>query len=285
MADRDITVRFFQVIDLSDNPEPLEDALQRIGKKPVKQREREVGSGLALRLEHVEQSGELWLGEITRTQTENLPAHVTATGTDPLAVANLGHPVAFCYDTKAKAVAVQFDPKVRVGRVMQYFTEISGLGKYSYLPILTEASIEDFGKQTIKSLDVTVSKVKLFSAALPNKTDFEDSIDDMTSMFDAPRISVKLSTRTGSLKRSAVVSAVKKLLKVHSETETVKKIKATTEEEEEVYDFLEQLMVERGTLTLLDNLPNDNRKKRIDFLKTSYGKRKKHIRAALGATD
>lgn len=83
--DRDVTVRFFQVTG-SDAQEPLETVIRKIGGIASKREiERELGNGIRLRLERFEShDDDIFTGDLTRIQTENLPSKVTDDDTDPL---------------------------------------------------------------------------------------------------------------------------------------------------------------------------------------------------------
>jgi hypothetical protein len=278
------TVRFFEVEDIAKHGEALASVLDRLEKWALPGREKDV-SGVILRLEHLEKHGDLYLGDLTRVQKDNLPGVVTDKGIDPLPVRKLGHYIGFCYDAKANAIAVQFDLHIRVGMVMKYFSEVSTKADYRYLPLLNQASIEKFGKEHVKSLDVRVSKMRNFSKAEPAKTDFEASIDQMAKMYDAPVIRVRLSSKSRKkpLDKGAVIETVRRMLVRKEETDSVAKLEASTWESEHAYKFLTQLLVSKGSLSLPNNSPLDHRTKRLARIKECYDEHIDYIRSALGA--
>lgn len=274
------TVRFFEIQDVAKHGEALRAVLDRLEKWALPGREKDV-SGVMLRLEHLEKHGDLYLGDLTRVQKDNLPGVVTDKGIDPLPVRKLGHYIGFCYD----AIAVQFDLHTRVGMVVKYFTEVSGKADYRYLPILNRASIEKFGKEHVKSLDVRVSKMRNFSKAEPDQTDFESSIGKMAKMYDAPVIRIRLSSKSRKkpLDRNAVLGTVRRMLALKEETDSVGKLEASTWESEHAYKFLTQLLVSKSSLSLPNNSPNDHRAKRLARIKECYDEHIDYIRSSLGA--
>ena len=282
--DRQVTAWFYEVTEL-DGGESLETVLRRIHAIEVHaEKEREVGEGIGLRLEVLEEDGDLMVGDLTRIQSQNLPGQVTEDGTEPLPFDHLGHYVAFCYDKRANAIAIQFNASARAGRVLNYFSMFSERSQYSHLPIVSAASIEKFGRENVKSFSVAVSRIRDFSNAQVEKDDFETALENMANLHDAPAVSVKVSTRLNGdqMNTESVVARIRRLLRIREDTNAVRSIKAETFEEEDAYNFIKQLIKERDILDLPNNDPNAGRLVRMNFLKQSYEKHKQHIRQSLG---
>ncbi|WP_394271013.1 hypothetical protein [Qipengyuania sp.] len=116
--DRDVTIRFYEIQYLDDGAPQLADTLRQISGLSKTQREQEVVGSITLRLEHLEETDDgLFLGDLTRVQTDNLPGHVTDENNDRLPVDRIGHPAAFCFDPETNCIALQFDLKIGIGRV------------------------------------------------------------------------------------------------------------------------------------------------------------------------
>lgn len=197
----------------------------------------------------------------------------------------LGHYIAFCYDATAQAIAVQFNIKVRVGKVLSYFSEFSSGSDYSYLPLLSEASVEKFGRERPKRLLTKVARIQDFEGG-GESTDFEDALEDMGRMFGAPMIETVISSNLADrpLLPDAVISTVRRLLRIREEhPERVKKLQAETFEEQDPYNFLQQLIKEKETLEMPENSPNESRAIRMAFLRRAYEKHKRSIRRSMGA--
>lgn len=283
--DRDVTIRFYEICSVDEGQLPIETAMTRLAVLPKLEREATVSGPIRLRLEHLDFEDGLYLGDVTRVQAENLPGHVTEEATDPLPVDRIGHSAAFCYDPETRCLALQFDVKIGVGRVCGYFSQFADGARFGHLPVLRPDALERFAAETPTSLTVRVARRRNFQDAQIPLTDFEEQIDQMGALFEAPSVEVTVSCRAadGGLRRESVLHAVRRWLAWRDEISGIRVIKGTTVESDEAYNFIKHLLKEQATLELPDNSPAEGRAIRLRHLRATYAQHRAYLRATSGA--
>lgn len=280
--DRDVTVRFYEISQLEDGGRLLEDVIRDIDGLGKVAREKEVSGPITLRLEHLEERDGLLLGDLTRVQSENLPGHVTDAENDPLPVDRIGHPAAFCYDPEARCLALQFDVKIGVGRVCNYFAQFEDAGDFGHMPVLRPDAMARFEDETPTSLTVRVARRRNFEDAEIPLTDFEQQIDAMGALFNAPSVEVTVSCRgaDGGINKGRAIETVRRWLGLKDEIGGISKLSGATLESDDAYNFIKYLLKESDTLDLPANDPVDGRRKRIRYLRNTYAQHRGYLRAA-----
>jgi hypothetical protein len=238
-----------------------------------------------MRLEFLEETDGFLLGDFTRVQTENLPSHPTANSTDPLPIDRLGHHTAFCYDPSTDIIALQFDIKMAVGRVVRYANAFSGGRKFGYLPVLRHDALERFEQETPTKLTVRVAKVHQFGDFNDEIGDFERGIEQMGALFDAPVVEVTVGARgkDGGLEKETAVDTVKRLLGLREKFNGIRAITASTDESDDPFNFVKALLKISDTLDLPANNPDLGRTLRIAFARHCYDDQLDYLQATYGA--
>ena len=282
MVDRDVTVRFYEIIpNHAGDPTP-EQMLRRIYELHANDREKDVGA--VLRLETLDDRNGLIVGDITRVQRENLPSHVTDDATDALPVDQIGHHAAFCYDPETNYIALQFDLKIGIKRVCNYLSEFDADAQFGNLPILKKSALERFRRETPRRLTLKVSKVHNFRNVRQQTTDFEEALERFSDLFDAPSIEVTLSTRGEgkSLDRAHAYNTVRRWIGFREEIGGIRKIEGKTLETDEAFNFINELLKENDTLELPNRDPIESRRIRINYAKGCYDKHRGFLRGLAG---
>jgi hypothetical protein len=278
--DRDITVRFYEIVSAVEGAAPVEDILDRLAGDRKRRREVDVGDGIVLRLEHLERDGALRVGDITRVQTDNLPGHVTDDDTARLPVDEIGHNVAFVYDPDTRCIALQFDTKIGVGRITRYLSHFGRRSSFSHMPILRQDALDRFERETPKKLTLRVASVRNFRNLGNERTDFEDQLETWGRLFGAPSIEITVSTRGNEdgLHKGRVVNTIRRWLRMRDEIDGVAKITGETIESDEGFNFIKYLLKERETLDLPRNDPAEGRRIRLRYVKGSYDEHRGYLR-------
>lgn len=282
--DRDVTIRFYEVIPSNADGEGIDDILVALDGMPKRERERDVTGGIRLRLEHLEARDGLLLGDLTRVQTENLPGHVTDVENDRLPVNQIGHPAAFCYDPETSCLALQFDIKIGVGRVCDYFRAFADENQFGHLPILKQDALDRFENETPTKLHVKVARRRNFENAETNLSDFEEMIEQMGAWFDAPSVEITVSCRAhdGGINKERAIDTIRRWLGLRDEIEGIQTIGGDTIESDEAYNFIKFLLKEKETLDLPANDPVDGRARRIAFVRNVYRQHRAYLREHAG---
>lgn len=282
--DRDVTIRFYEIDHLEEFGDTLENVIQQIDALDKVDREKNVSGGVRLRLEHLEDRNGLIYGDITRVQTENLPGHVTDIENDPLPVDRIGHPAAFCYDPECMTMALQFDIKIGIGRVCNYFKQFSDDQTFGHLPILRQDALDRFEEETPTSFTVKVARVRNFRNVETEITDFEQGIEAVAGLFGAPSVEVTVSCRgsDGGLDKSATVNGLRRWLGYRDEISGINKIKGATVESDDAFNFIKFLLKEKDTLDLPANDPAGGRRERLRYLRLTYAQHRAYLRDVAG---
>jgi len=279
--DRDVTVRFYE-IEHTGQGRTFADALRAADALPLPQRERFVGDGINLRLEHFAEFDGVITADLTRVQTDNLPSHPTEEATDPLPVNRLGHHAALCYDSVSKIVALQFDMKMAAGRLCRYGNSFGNGSSFSPLPVLEEGALDRFEHETPTKFRVKIAGVRQFAAtAGQDIDDFELAIERLGNYFDAPTVEVIVSARMsqGGLEKGAVSGALQKMLAMANQIRGVKAVTAETDESPDPFNFLRHLLKRTETLDLPANEPAVGREMRIGFARRCFDEQRDYLRA------
>ncbi|MCA0891642.1 hypothetical protein [Qipengyuania flava] len=283
--DRDVTIRFYEIQPTGNGGLTLEDVLRHLDELPKRDRESDVANSIVLRLEHLEERDGLFLGDITRVQTQNLPGHVTDEENDRLPVNQIGHPAAFCFDPETNCIALQFDIKIGIGRVCDYFKTFADGNAFGHMPILQPDALDRFENETPKRLTVKVARRRNFENAESQLTDFEEMIERMGAWFGAPGVEITVSCRASDegINKERAVDTIRRWLGLRDEIEGINKISGATIESDEAFNFIKFLLKEHETLDLPDNDPLDGRRRRIRHLRTKYAQHRAYLREFTGA--
>jgi len=283
--DRDVTIRFYEIQYLDDGSQPLEETLRHIVGLSKTEREQDVAGPVTLRLEHLEENeAGLFLGDLTRVQTENLPGHVTDDDNDRLPVDRIGHPAAFCFDPETNCIALQFDLKIGIGRVCSYFNHFTGNTRVGNMPILRHDAMDRFERETPTSLSVRVARRRNFENAETDLTEFEDMIDNMGQLFGAPSVEVTVSCKgsDGGLVEGSTRQTVRRWLGLRDEIDGITKVSGATLESDEAFNFIKFLLKEKETLDLPRNDPADGQARRLRFVRSKYVQHRSYLREFTG---
>jgi len=282
--DRDVTIRFYELRHQDGAGADLGEVMAQINDLGKRDREKEVTGGVTLRLEHLEERNGLLLGDITRVQTENLPGHVTDDANDPLPVDRIGHPAAFCFDPDTYCIALQFDMKIGVGRVCNYFSQFANGTGYAHMPILRQDALARFEHETPTSLSIRVARVRNFQHANMQISDVEEHIEALGALFGAPSVEITVSCKgvDGGINRNRTINTVRRWLGLKEEIDGIRKITGTTIESDEAFNFVKSLLKESETLDLPANDPADGMARRLRHVRAKYELHQHYIRAVTG---
>ena len=199
-------------------------------------------------------------------------------------VDRIGHPAAFCYDPESHCLALQFDIKIGIGRVCHYFGQFLENDRFGHMPILRQDALDRFENETPTKLTVKVARRRNFATAETQLTDFEEQIDAMGALFDAPSVEITVSCRItdGGLDKQSVINTVRRWLVLRDEIEGVNKITGSTIESDDAFNFIKFMLKEQETLDLPANDPVDGRQRRLRFVRREYAKHRGYLRELAG---
>lgn len=282
--DRVVTVRFYEIQYPGDGPQ-FEELLRAVAALPTREREAALDEGaVVLRLEELGEANGIFIGDMTRVQTRNLPGHVRDNEVARLPVDEIGHSAAFLYDATTRCLALQFHIQMGVSRLSRYLRQFGDGSDFGRMPYLKQNTLERFRHQTPVKLRLKVARVRNFRNLHNEKTDFEEQFEEWSELFDAPSIEVVLSTsgQGKQLDGASVWNTVRRWMRFRDSIEGIKKIEAETLESDKAFDFIHDLLMESDTLDLPDNDPRRSRIIRADYVRHMYERHRDYIRRISG---
>jgi hypothetical protein len=295
MARKFINIDFYKVRIPSTWPS-LENLMKQVDEISSSNQKTVRINGFPIRLERLENSGDIWEGEMTRIQMNELPdiAKVSG-GSQPIDInedEGLGASTAFLYDSKLQVLVIQRTMSgVSAPGFSRYFKnffkELDGqIGLYVILEPDVMRKLNSFG--SVGSLKVSVSgldHLEIFD-------DMERGVKEAKALADnyqSPTIDLNLSMshdKKNSLSIESVTATVKGWLKIHNTQNKVKVVKLSVSGKEDelsqasVLNLIGKTIREQKEVPLVNRrLPYEGRK---DAIKKAWAERHKDLIAMFG---
>ena len=216
--DKTVTVKFFGVYSDDAATKNFKEQIEHfLAITPVSARERNIGSGILVRLETAEISDDFIEGDFCRIQKENIPPEVGDDGLAPLVLPNgrgLGHLSAFLYHRKTQVLLLQ-DNRNGASResIVQYLSEKKPENLLTLNPIMSDDAFE-------RLFDGNPKKFTFGFAQLDNvdvvERDYRTPYDNAVAIaqaFSGPKIEVTVSMgrRDSVLDRLNIANFVRRL--------------------------------------------------------------------------
>lgn len=266
--DRRISAKYFTV-ETGDVGPAFEDTLRQISLIEMRaDRERTLADDVVLRLEHLEERGELILGDLTRIQTENLPGFPDEQSVNPLRDDKLGHCFAFSYHPVTNTLCLQNLPTAQVGKVMQYFSSYNDNSVFSYLPILNQAMIDMLENKSIVKLDVRIANVNRFIEASDNTDSVAVRMARASRPLETKSLSIMMTADRGdALDRNMVRRVTQESYAAALINQSVNRVRVHTREDVNPLDFMGGHLKDGATLDLPSNEPRQSQQIRVEQLR------------------
>jgi len=196
MSDRTVTVRFFEVRNLTGDKTKFSECCKLAFQKPLANREVEVEPELAFRLERfTPAAGSAPMrGQFVRMQTQNLP-HKAESGKElaELDVESLGHSTAFQYIPSRRLLALQMSHNgITPIRISVYLEKLLSVKGWSILPILTTNSARQLREGNVRQLHVRVGSPQDLNATTPDEIAVMDALKGMKNVGNMTYVAVTL---------------------------------------------------------------------------------------------
>lgn len=155
-----VAARFYRVIPEKGLLPNFADTLLGAMAEPIHKRERDLGTGLLLRVENCTADGDYIDGQFCRKQLDNIPPQAGPMGLAPILLERgqgLGHLCAFRYHRPTQIVLLQTNIlSATPNRVSLYFRALSGAtGTYYLEPILRQDALDRFKNRNLRSFTVS----------------------------------------------------------------------------------------------------------------------------------
>jgi hypothetical protein len=267
--DRRISAKYFTIIDNEVGPS-FEEILQNVSSIEVcADRERTLEGDVTIRLEHLEERGDLFVGDLTRIQSDNLPGFPDNDSINPLRDDKLGHCFAFSYHHETRTLCLQNLQSAQIGKVMQYFSIFNLESFFAQSPVLNQDMVDMLEDRTIVKLDVKIENIGRFIEATDNNESVAVRMARAARAVETKSLSFVMTAQRGDELDGAMVRRVaQESLTASLLNRSVKRIRVHTREDVNPLDFMGGHLLDRETLDLPSNNPLGSRQIRTERLRS-----------------
>ena len=269
--DKNITVRFFDVLKKNNETPDFRGALRRIHKLggPAT-REGEVGPDHTIRLERLDSDRNYVAGEFTRVQTTNYPSEVHPDRVAPLRVAvPLGHGIAFRFRRSDSLLAIQYEPRTLApSRILSYIAVRCPDADFLLQSRMRTDAWERLDRYPLRKLTIRVGSPA--SLIEDPQRSVSGAFRQLGFQYEAPSITLELSM---DRKKGQLGPAVKDMAKAifqmgQDDQVELKRLDGliSTEEGSDKFDLLDEVLSTTERVNLPDNDPERSFEVRQDWL-------------------
>jgi hypothetical protein len=274
--DSRITVRFYTVVPSTFSQPNFEACLKKLmnlGANPARTVDDTVIQATNLAV-----NGDRISGDLVRIQDENFPSLVETKGVKPKKLvlasgAGLGHHAAFLYDKSIGILAYQIARNaVPLGRFNGYISAACECPIFGFLPVVSASELKQLNKMKPKTLLIKVADPDALDPIEDEQKKLRASLRNLRSLADGVYVKVQigLANNKGELNRPAISNLVSWLLQQRDveqgKVSMVQVMGKDLQEGEVELDFIRAQIGDTKTLSLGQIGPDENYKRRIDFL-------------------
>lgn len=247
-------------------------------------RERDLGDGVKVRLEHCKARGDFLEGEFCRVQTENFPPQTAPDGLEAIPLGEgrgIGHVAAFIYHKPTRVLLIQRNMNsVTVNRLSLYLAVTAPNRIFAFKPVLAEDAMERFIEKSPRGFAVTF--------AGPDNLEAFDDMDIAAAQgakliaeaYGGVRVKIEVTvgkSRKKFLEKEALLEDLGQLI----DLDGVKalKVNAAGGGEDDMINFIKEQLQTEKVLTLPEGNPGDNYTVRNLFLRTAFNANMKQLNA------
>ncbi len=271
MSDVKITVRYFQVVLSDTGNREFSSALKDLKKESVEAREKFINE-VNMRLQHLEEDGDIFSGDMIRIQTDNLPAQVKKEHLVKLEADKIGYSMAFVFNVPLSILAIQYNNHILgLSKIGQYLKEHNSSNGFCFRPIR--------GKEVwpkIESGELTRIKVKTAQIKNFQSHPFNKSMEEIQKLSNAPYITIELSV--GRTKK-VLKDSLKTLLKLLKEG-TAESVKVKVADDPNEIDLLNEMLKDKIDFKSISD-PKESYSLRVKLIKERLENHKDYFKIYL----
>ena len=235
MANR-LTIRFYEISKLLPHGPSLEVALQTIKEHEHAEREVQLGEGVSVRLERLDNDAGELAGEFTRVRRDNFPYRVMPDGVEQLDVDGpLGNGVAFRYRPHDRLLAIQYNNLlVSPGRVVDYLLQFNNRFAYDFTPKMNEQNWRKFNDNPVRKLNVAIASPQNLAAVEDEFATVRSAVSSLSEAYQSPVVKIEMSMghNKGALRNNIRDLASAIYQKIAGGEADVRSLKATISSED-----------------------------------------------------
>jgi hypothetical protein len=272
----------------------LADTLLSQMQHPVQNRERDLGSGVTLRVEYCVTDGEYIDGQFCRKQMDNIPPQAGPLGLAPIKLdldQGLGHLCAFRFHRPTSILLLQTNiVSATPNRVTLYLrTLLNGAGTYFFEPILRQDALDRFKDRKLRGFTVTFASPSNLEALDDQGLASAKGARLLAEAFNGLELSI--TVKAGREKRKKLFlnfdhtkREIDALLNSGADIEKLEvQADPTTDDDSRNIDFLEEHLKCRAELELSDVNVEKNYDIRRAFLKSEFDTRLPYLLKHFGS--
>jgi hypothetical protein len=286
--DSRVHARFFRVTKAETGVTDFPDILladAAAGK--VGERQRDIGGGLLVRLEHCVTNKDTIEGEFCRVQTENFPPQTGLDGLEAIPLGKgkgIGHVAAFIYHLPTRVILLQRNiNSVTASRVSLYLAATQADRLFALVPVLAKDAMQRFKSKEPRGFAVTFAGPENLDALDDAGIAAAKGAKLIAEAYGGVRVKIEVTvgrSRKKWLNKASILEELGQLVDVDG----VKRLRVSAAGggEDDLINFLKEQLQEEQVLSLPDGDPDGNYKARNLFLRKALSDNMAAINAQFG---
>lgn len=287
--DSRVSVRFFRATQPAQGVGELGDIfLNTIALGGPADRERDIGSGVIVRLEKCNPRAQTVEGDFCRVQRVNIPPQAGAEGLAPIDLIEgngIGHMAAFIYHRPSRVLVLQSNNQSATpNRIGQYLATLDPAQQFHFSPVLTEDALERFQAGRPRSFTVKFAGIDRLDILDDPDTPVARGAKQIADAYDGVEVEIKVSVgrrRDHWLAQNPLVHAIQRL----SGEPGIEKLQSKLEGDDRPLDLLHEQLQASDELRLPEGQPEQHFEVRRNYLRNQLRDKWPVIERQFGEVD
>lgn len=270
--DARVSARFYRVTPPAGAVDFHQLLLAEMKKPLAGNREKPLGSGVTLRVEHCVEANGFLEGQFCRVQTLNVPPQADENGLTPIALGKggLGHLAAFRYHLDSRVMLLQQNiQSATPHRVGLYVAGNNPAHIFHLEPILSEDAWERFQNRNTRSFAVRFAGAENLAALDDEGISAAQGAKLIAEAYDGVQVTIEVSVGRSRQRRLSPDRVLEDLARIVG-LGAAERVTAKLEGEDEPVDLLHEHLRVTEDLDLAADDPNANYAARKNFLERGF---------------
>ena len=286
MIDARVSAGFFRASAPAGGTGGFEGAIRSLAQLPsARDRERDLGQGVIIRIERATETAEYIEGEFSRIQKANIPSQASSEGLLPLVLQDghgLAHVAAFLYHRPSRVLLLQRNSQsATVNRLSLYVAADNAGNLVTFAPVITEDALERFKHGEPRSFSVKFSGIDQLQALDDAGIAVAKGARMIGEAYDGVEVEIRVSagrSRKSFLGKARLMPEVEQLAGLPG----VDHLTAKLSGDPTAVDLLNEHMKEARVLDLPEGDPDAHFERRRAFLRAVFSDKLAEIQRRFG---
>jgi hypothetical protein len=274
--DRNVCVRFYQVLKNCDDDLDFSIVLQRLYDEKF-EAWINIYDDVTIRLERFDPRGGTIKGEFSRKQQHNLPPRANGDG-DPLEPNPdpVAHRAAFQYHPQLSILALESNSRgMTLSKLNKLIKKEFSHNGFEYLPVPTDQAWTRLENCEPRKLTLKIAVPENANILETENRTLLDNLEAFTEHLGGPVVEINVGfgrRREGLLDRQSLNRLIAEVMRRHESTRDVEKIQISALGEEEPIDLLLEQLKEKRVLNLDDSNVDRHYNERKLFIEETFNR-------------